>query len=306
MLVAQGLGEIGKEWIREGVTTEREGIFSNAFLSSYLERHEGHLAIPAVIFSDPAPFIHFTTVPFLRNARKSFITNCGHSLPRFSHPLRIMDIGCGDGALLGAFLKNLREIGSAGDIGEIALVDSSPAMCNLARENCAKAFPEAPVRVIQSPIQDVTHSIDSHYDIMLSSIAYHHMPWETKLQHLKALKPWTNHFILFEVDANNDIPEQFSPELALSIYQTYGRLIDSIFAHDAPIETAVYCVDFFIMSECVSFLIHPRGKRTDYHLLHSQWHSLFNEAFGSELTCWSDTTCHSDEFLNLLSIHYGR
>lgn len=306
LLVAHGLEDIGMEWIREGITSEREGIFSNSFLSSFLERHGGRLVQPVGIFSDPAPFIHFTTVPFLKDAREIFIQNCGISLPRFSHPLRIMDIGCGDGALIVTLLQHLREIGSAGDIGEIMLVDSSPAMCACAREKCAKAFPEAPVRVIQSPIQEATRSIDSHYDVMLSSLAYHHMPREVKLEHLKALRPWTNHFILFEVDANNDTPGQFSPELALSVYQAYGRLIDSIFAHDAPIETAVLCVDNFIMLECISFFLHPRGKRTDYHMLHSQWHSLFNEALGREFTCWSDRICYADEYMNLISLHYGR
>ena len=47
----------------------------------------------------------------------------------------------------------------------------------------------------------------------MSSLAYHHMPLEDKRVHLARLKPWIDHFLLFEMDANNDTPDLYSPEL---------------------------------------------------------------------------------------------
>mgnify|MGYP000887308582 CR=1 FL=1 len=68
-----------------------------------------------------------------------------------------------------------------------------------------------------------------------------------------------------------------SPELAVSVYQSYGPLIDSIFAHDAPVVVTQSCVDNFVMAEVISFLTQPRGERNDYHMLRGQWARVFAE-----------------------------
>ncbi|MDQ7826650.1 MAG: class I SAM-dependent methyltransferase [Candidatus Eremiobacteraeota bacterium] len=306
LLSAKGLEEKGASWIREGAMLEEEGVFFNSFLSSFLERHGGRLVMPAVVFQDPAPFLHFAGVPTLKEARAAFRVHCAHSLPVFTKPFRIMDIGCGDGGLLTALLSHLRKAGRIGDIAEIVLLDASRAMCAMAEEKVGHAFPQASVRVVQSRIENFSGGLEGHFDVMLSSLAYHHMPRETKLVHLKKISPHTDHFIIFEVDSNNDTPEQFSPELALSVYQSYGSLIDWVFSHDAPLETAIPSVDAFLMMEAVSFFIQGRGARTDYHMLRPQWHDLFREGLGSAFTCRCDSIAYSDEYINLYTIHYGR
>ena len=59
-------------------------------------------------------------------------------------------------------------------------------------------------------IQDCSAGINHHYDIVFSSLAYHNMPIEDKHIHLARLKPWIDHFVLFEMDANNDTPDLYS------------------------------------------------------------------------------------------------
>jgi len=305
-LAAKGHGALGMEWLKAGTLPEEQGLFSNAFLTAYLERHQGNVVLPVVIFADPRPYVHFTTIPVMAEARRRFIAHCRHSLPDFPRPLRFMDIGCGNGTLTRDLLLDLQSSGRARDIEEVLLIDSSAGMIELATRTVAEAFPRVKIRTVTKRFEEVSEAIDAHYDVAVSSLAYHHMPREKKVPHLVTLKPWIDHFILYEITANNDTPELHSPELACSIYQSYGRLIDFVFAHDAPIHVAQACVDQFLMAEEVSFLTQPRGRRTDYHMLRSQWHGVFKEALGSDFTCWSDSTAYADDYIECFTLHYGR
>ncbi len=303
---AKGEEELGVKWIREGVMGEEGGYFSNAFLSGFLSRNGGKLVKPAVVFADPRPFIHFASVPVMKRSREHFVSHCGHSLPVFREPLRIMDIGCGNGALLVALLTHLRDTGAVKDIEEILLIDPSQAMCELATETVGKAFEPVKIKTLQSRIESVSEVVSSHYHIALASLSYHHMPSETKLFHLTRLSPHIDHFVVFELDANNDYPELYSPQLALSVYQSYGAMIDFIFSHDATVEIAIAAIDDFLVSEAISILTEKRGVRSDYHMLRPQWHDLLGKGLGSGFSCWCDSTCYGDENITLFTIHYGR
>jgi SAM-dependent methyltransferase len=303
---ANGCEELGAGWIREGVLLEEGGYFSNAFMNGFLSRTGGRLTKPAVVFSDPGPFMHFAGVPIMKKARERFVTHIGHSLPVIREPFRIMDIGCGNGALVVSLVSHLRETGAINDIGEILLIDPSKAMCGMAKETVGKVFDPSRIRTMQQRIEAVSDSVDSHYHVALASLSYHHMPYETKLLHLKRLAPRIDHFTIFELDANNDLPELYSPELALSVYQSYGELIDYIFSHDGTVGTAIAAIDNFLITEEVSILTEKRGERSDYHMLRIQWHELIGKALGSDFACLCDSTCHSNENMTLFTLHHGR
>jgi len=242
----------------------------------------------------------------MKTARGNFIRQCGHTLPRFTGPLRFMDIGCGDGALTASILMHLIETGKVQEIGEVLLIDPSSAMLALARKNITGVFPDAAVVTANARMEEFSGSIDRRYDIAMSSLAYHHMPVEKKRIHLARLKPWIDHFLLFELDGNHDRPEVASPDLAISLYQTYGRIIDFVFSHDAPVDVAINCVDSFLMTELVSLLTQPRGVRTDYHMLRSEWQDIFGTQLGPEFSLRCDSACYADEYLTLFTLHYGR
>jgi len=217
-----------------------------------------------------------------------------------------MDIGCGDGALTCRLLAHLMESKKVPEIGEVLLIDPSPAMISMATEKVRSAFPDVIISTDNARIQDCSLSFDRHYDIAMSSLAYHHMPVEDKRIHLSRLKPWISHFLLFELDANNDTPEMYSPELAVSVYQSYGRIMDFVFAHDAPVVVVTDCIDSFLMTEVVSILSEPRGIRTDYHMLRKEWLDLFSQVLEPEFSLRSDSTCYGDEYVGLFTLHYGR
>jgi SAM-dependent methyltransferase len=306
LLAAQGQNDRCGEWLNAGTLCEEEGLFSSAFLLGFLKRHQGRMIRPAVAFEDPRPFIHFSQVPAMKNAREQMVQQFVHSVPGFDSPVRFMDIGCGDGALTIMVVQALINSGKVPGLSEILLIDSSPAMINLAKKNAESALPGARITTENARIQDCSASIRCRYDIAMSSLAYHHMPREDKKIHLSRLKPWIDHFFLFEMDANNDTPHLYSPELALSVYQSYGRIIDFVYAHDAPVDVVTHCVDSFLMTELVSILTQPRGERTDYHMLRTEWNELFRNILGPEFTLRSDSVCYADEYLGLFTLHYGR
>ncbi|NMB79313.1 MAG: class I SAM-dependent methyltransferase [Methanomicrobiales archaeon] len=305
-LGANGKGEEAVRWAASAVLKEDDGLLGCAYLLGFLERHNHQLIKPALVFADPRPFIHFTTVPLMSEARKNFVRHCGRSLPHFPHPVRFMDIGCGNGALTVAVLSHLLTIRKITGISEILLVDPSPAMAELAKKTIQDAFPGLRITTETCRIQDCSGSLDTRYDIALSSLAYHHMPAGDKRIHLARLKPWIDHFLLFEMDADIDLPEQYSPALALAVYQSYARIFDRIYAHDAPVEVVNECIDMFLMTEVISILTEPRGIRSDYHMLRDQWNDLFQKVLGPEFTRLCDASCYSDEYLTMIGIHYGR
>lgn len=296
----------GKEWFKEGTFFEEDGLFSNAFITSFLTRHNDKLIMPSVCFEDPQPYIHFTTTPVMKESRINFVKYCAHTVNEYSDQVKIMDIGTGNGTLLLNILKELLNTGKVKSFSEVLLIDSSKSMLKLAYETIKAEFPDLNLKIMNCKIEEVSDKIEGNYQIALSSLAFHHMPFEDKLFHLKNLKSHFDNFIIFELEADNDTPELYSPELALSVYQSYGRIIDFVFSHDAPILVAEKSIDNFLMTEEISFITQPRKVRTDYHMLRRQWHQLFQEAFEKEFECRSDVTCYSDEYLDLYAIHYSK
>jgi SAM-dependent methyltransferase len=306
ILAAKGSGERSLEWLETGARTEEDGLSSCTYLRGFLERHENRLTLPAVVFQDPRPFIHFAGIPMMKEGRRQFVRQCGHSLPAFNQPIRCIDIGCGNGELTAALLLHLMETGKVPGISEILLVDPSPAMAELAQRSAVETFPDTTIRIENCRIQDYSDRMDRHFDIAISSHAYHHIPLELKRVHLSRMKPWIDHFLLFELDANHDTPDLFSPDLSFSLYQSYGRIIDNALSQHAPVEGTVELVDSFLMTELVSMLTQPRGVRTDYHMLRSQWNSLFQEVLCPEFSLRCDSAAYADEYVTLFTMHYGR
>jgi SAM-dependent methyltransferase len=284
---------------------EEEGIFSCTFLVSFLKRH-GALVMPAVAFEDPRPFLHFASVPTMQEARTKFVTNAGQSLPKFSDPIHVVDIGCGDGVLTVSLIRHLVEVGKAPGVAEVLLVDASEGMITLAGKTVQDAFPEARVETITHRVQDISSAINRKFDIAVCSLSYHHMPREEKVFHLSRMRSYFDHLLLFELDANNDAPDLYSPDLSLSVYQSYGRIMDFVYAHDAPVDVVTMCVDQLLMTEAVSLLTLPRGTRSDYHMLKTEWHKIFREVLGPSFSCRCDTTCYGDAYISLFLLHYGR
>jgi hypothetical protein len=179
-------------------------------------------------------------------------------------------------------------------------------MTELARETVAADHPGTLVRTRNQSIQQAAATLDSHYDIALMSLAYHHMPGEEKTKHMRRLAAYADHFVLFELEANHETPEVDDPELTYSVYQSYGPIIDHVFAHDAPVSVANACVDCFLMCEVVSLLTEPRGRRSEYHMLRSQWHDLFRSCLGPEFRCLAEATTLAESECELYMLHYGR
>ena len=304
LLASKRRGAEGMAWFREGSLLESDENLGNAYFASFMVRQGGVLRMPEVVFADPRPYLHFTGVPAIKEARERFIVQATLSLPDFAAPFRFVDIGCGDGGLTAAFLRALREAERIGEIGCVTLVDPFPGMLELATATVTAAFPGITVVPILGRFQDVSADLPEN-DVALAALSIHHMPREERRIHLERLAPRIRHLVLFELNANHDTPELNSPELAVSIYQSYGAMVDAIFAHDASLELAEACVDRFLLAEAVSILSQPRGVRTDYHMLRGQWKEQFTEALGAEFTCLGEFTDYASDGAELIALHYG-
>jgi hypothetical protein len=72
------------------------------------------------------------------------------------------------------------------------------------------------------------------------------------------------------------------------------------------VDLACHCVDNFLMTELVSILTQPRGRRTDYHMLQKQWLDLFEEVLAPEFSLGGYRVCHADENFHVFMAHYAR
>ncbi|MEW5736876.1 MAG: class I SAM-dependent methyltransferase [Thermodesulfobacteriota bacterium] len=305
-LALSGKPETAREWFNAGVWEEGDAQFFNAFLTGFLARYGGRMAMPEKVFADPRPYLHFTHVPVLRNSRRNFMLCCIESLPRFSKPFRFLDLGCGDGSLTAMFLDTMRAAEKFDEFGEVVLVDSSAGMLEVAKKTLSGVVPEEKIKTVCAKFTDFMNDPGGPYDLALSSLAVHHMTAEVKREFFLRLAPRFNHFLLFELDANHDTPELGSPDLMISMYQAYGGLIEHVFAYDAPVDVALACVDRFLMNEAISLFTQPRGERNDYHMMRSQWRELLLESLGPDFSCLQNTACFEDLNFGLFMQHFGR
>lgn len=305
LLVNAGRGGEAVSWFREGGCRETAGNRANHSFADFMERHGGTLRVPEAVFADPRPYLPFTAVPVIREARERLVVRMCLSLPDIAAPVRFTDIGCGDGSLTVAALRGLRDAGRIGEIDVVTLVDPSPSMLELATATVKAAFPGSCVMPLQGRFQDVCADLPE-CDVALAAISIHHMPREERRIHLERLAPRIGHIILFELNADHDTPELNSPELAVSIYQSYGAMIEVIHAQDAPRELKEGCVDRFFLAEAITILTQPRGKRGDYHMLRSQWQEHLAETLGPDFSCLAEFTDCVTDSSELITLHYGR
>jgi SAM-dependent methyltransferase len=300
-----GIGEQQKawNWFREGAL-EEDGIF-NAIMASYLDRHNGRFYMPEMIFANPRHYEHFTTIPAIVGMREKFVRFAASSLPVFTGPLTILDVGCGDGSLLVLLLKRLMAAGRIRRVSRVILVDSSAAMLDCAAEKLGQAFPDMEVDKRHGRIQEHAAGLPANIDIALLSLSYHHMPADHKAVHLRKMAGLVGNVLLMEMDGDNDAPQLGSPELAVSVYQSYGPIIDAIFAHDAPVAVSQGCVDNFVMAEVISFLTQARGERNDYHMRRAQWAQIFSEHLTGHFYR-GETTVMNSEGCEFFACHWGK
>lgn len=306
LIIMKGPRWLADEWLLAGKQTEKSDIFLSGYLIDFLKRHEGKFIMPAITFEDPRSYVFMANIPFMTDCRQKNVFQFADSLPVFTRKVRYIDIGCGDGDFTLKLLSHLVNSGKIPGYSEILLIDPSSAMVRLASEKISSVFPDAVIKSVHTKIQEFTSGIDHRYDIALSSLSFHHMPIEEKRTHLSAIKPWIDHFLLFELDADHDSPERYSPELALSTYQAYGRVIDLVCSYDAPSEVITNCVECFWMSELISIMSEPRGERSDYHMLRYQWIDLCRTVFGDEFSLMSESTAFADKYFSLFTLHFGR
>lgn len=303
MFGAKGKMAAAKKWLGEGQRVEP--FPACAYMLDLIGRQGDTMKIPEFTFTNPKPWEYFSSLPELRTARENFLQRAVQSLPGFERPFSLLDIGCGNGDMGVRLIRELLDARKITEVRSVMLLDPSRRMLKLAQENMKKAYPAAKVRCLETKLENAG-PLDDDYDVALASSSIHHMPAETKKAHIEKLGGSIDHFLLLELEGNHDYPEMHSPELAFSAYQVFGRALQFIFSQDAPADVQRQCADIFLMTEAISILSQPRGQRTEYHMLRSQWRALLDEALGEEFCCVCDSTCYADPYVEQVMMHYSR
>lgn len=101
-------------------------------------------------------------------------------------PKRILDVGCGTGALLRRVVERFPEAALTG-------VDISPNMVSAARERVPQGLP---VTFVEGPAEKLPFE-DGQFDLVVSTICFHH--WASRVEGLaeisRVLRPGGNMFI---------------------------------------------------------------------------------------------------------------
>lgn len=93
-------------------------------------------------------------------------------LKKYNRPIKVLDLGCGDGALTNELMKIDDQI-------EATLVDGSSEMLKIAQERL-KSF--VSLEFIQQTFQNLLKNsiLNTDYDLVVSSLAIHHLSSEDK------------------------------------------------------------------------------------------------------------------------------
>lgn len=292
-------------WLTAGAAFECIENTMCGYSKSYIAKNGG-LVTSSHPFGDPTAYLPFTEVTPLKSGKEIFIAEMIRSLPDFNREVRLLDIGCGDGSLTGQIIASLLRRGLVLGISELDLVEPSAPMLSCAASDLSALYPDMKINSHEGPIQDVSTHLSQDTDIAIASLSCHHMPYKDKEFLFNQIAKKTRHLLVFEIDADHDLPEKNSPELLVSVYQSYGRLITMMLNHPSLPEAGERCADYFLMAEVISLLTEERGVRRDYHMLKEQWNVLLAKSLGPEFTLKCDTTCYADPWMRLFFLHYGK
>jgi len=302
LLASEGKIHQAKKMLSKG---RKENLPCNTVSLDFMERY-GNLKILKPKYDALKLFNLKSSIPEVKIAEEKFVSYAYRCLPSFSKPLKVLNIGCGDGRLLIEFLKHLLRVRKVHKVQELLLVDPSSQMLKVASENISKVFEDVEIKTINKKLQDINTEITSVYDIAFCPSSLHHLPYDEKIKQLKKLQNNVNNFLLFEDMANFDISNSRSPELALAVYLLYGQKIKCFFAQKPDEELRRGYIDHTIIPEIITLLTKTQDHKIKHHLLRHQWHEVFNKSLDQSFSCLCDSVCYADKFIESGFISYGR
>jgi ubiquinone/menaquinone biosynthesis C-methylase UbiE len=221
--------------------------------------------------------------------------------------LHVLDIGIGDGSHLFSILKKFIDQSEIKDV-TICAVDPSENMLKSSREYLLKNIgPKLKFMPINKNFQDLSGTETGKalkisgrgFDFVHASHAFHHMPFELKMQACDKLRQLSPYFVLIDLEGNEDLPEQFDPEYVYYLYRTYGALMDHVTSEISDSNVVEGIFKKILLSEVFHSLYCKRNERSDFGMMREQWEDLFiNRAKFNRLAV--NTTVYEDSALRCL------
>jgi ubiquinone/menaquinone biosynthesis C-methylase UbiE len=128
---------------------------------------------------------------------------------------RVLEVGCGTGVL--SFLSKL----AVGETGQVVGIDIAPRMVSRAQEKARKAGLDIAFEV--ASIDELPYP-DKHFDVVISSLMFHHLPLEMKKRGLgEVRRVLEDHGRFFLTDFCSPHPLTVVPMYLMMIWRSYTR-----------------------------------------------------------------------------------
>lgn len=192
----------------------------------------------------------------------------------------LVDVGPGDGKLLGRYLQGLRKLAPGREF-HVVLIEPSKHLLPYAVKECSAAGLAAEnITLIPKAIENISRREMNKIRalgplITLASESLHHLPHETKLEVLRSLGSVSEFVLLNELEADHDFPEQGSSRLVASAYRFYGFLLGQVYKTRLSQAARRRCIEQFIFAEAAAVLLKSRRLRGNFHCTEAQWTACF-------------------------------
>lgn len=223
------------------------------------------------VFQDSKPYAAWAQSNLAKNYMKSTVEQMGviakKNAPRMvSDKPVILDLGIGTGVLTTQYvnkivdelgLKSLRLIG----------LDQSEDMLKVAKKYCDENI-KVPFEWTQvcGKIQDLSDSQWSKLEgggsiwFTNASLSLHHLPFEEKSIVMEKVASISKFLIITDIEANNDLPDQDTPEFVYSVTQLYRYIFDDIMKSEMSPEGERLSLHGFLFAESLVMLSNSREK----------------------------------------------
>lgn len=266
----------------ESIEMLGRGFSSNPFahqLANYLR--ERRTLIPLVKpFSSSKTYDTWGKTKFYSAHRelttRHTVTFAKHHLSANTCPT-ILDIGPGNGVLITDIINSLARTMGLRE-ATLILLDQSAGMIDSAVVYCRE---NAIIPVHLVTIEEKIQSLDNKQVATLraacpiwfvnASASLHHMPEDVKGKTLRMLSELSQFCLLTEFEANNDVPEEDTPEFVFSVVQHYGYYLEDVLNCGADPEEIKACIQEFLLAEALTMLANDRDHRVDYHTTAERW-----------------------------------
>lgn len=232
------------------------------------------------VFKDAKPYAAWGKSKLAQTYFKTTVKQMAELTTRFKPSdgkVTIFEVGIGTGILTATYMNEMAQRLNINKITVVAL-DQSQSMLEAAKSNLEKICKvEFEWHPICKKVQDLSESQWSEIKALgpiwftNAALAMHHVPFHIKSTLLGKLADISKYVIVTDIEANNDLPKEDTPEFVYSVTQLYRYIFDDVKSSGLSEEDEELGLNGFLFAESLIMLNNVRENRVDYHASFDQW-----------------------------------